>query len=125
MRLKCDMICDMIYAGAPRRSYQLPVAHEIEPKAFRGGPFYFRGGGGGEWKTIFAQHFFSHWPVFLFTVKAVQDIFFSNLPPPPPHLSKVKWSAPYKALLAAAIRPMRDLGACEIRLLVTTPACDW
>ena len=33
----------------------------------------------------------SHWPVFLFTVKTVQDFFFSNLPLPPqnsngPHL---------------------------------------
>ena len=36
--------------------------------------------------------FFSHWPVLLFTVKAVQEFFFSNLLPSPP--SKVKWSAP-------------------------------
>ena len=56
------------------------------------------GGGGGGWKTVFAQHFFSHWPMFLFTVKAVQDFFFSNLPPPPPPpspSSKVKWFALY------------------------------
>ena len=26
--------------------------------------------------------FFSHWPVFLFSVKAVQEMLFSNLPPP-------------------------------------------
>ena len=42
-------------------------------------------------ENFFAQHFFSHWPLFLFTVKAVQEIFFSNLP----LLLKVKWSAPF------------------------------
>ena len=61
----------MIYTGAPRRAFQLPVAHEVEPKAF------------------------------------------------------------YKAFLAAAIRPMCDLGACRdeitghntgISLLLSTSA---
>ena len=42
------------------------------------------GGGGGGWKNSFAQHFFSHWPVYLFTVKAVQEIFSQIFPPPPP-----------------------------------------
>ena len=26
--------CDMMYTSAPRRAFQLPVAHEIERKAF-------------------------------------------------------------------------------------------
>ena len=45
--------------------------------------------------------FFFHWPVSLFTVKAVQEFFFSNLPPPPPP-PKVKWFA----LKAAALEAM-------------------
>ena len=50
-----------------------------------GGPFDFRGR--GEWKNWFVQEFsFSHWPVFVFTVKAVQKMFsqiFQFHPPPP------------------------------------------
>ena len=37
---------------------------------------------------VCATFFFSHWPVFLFTVKAVQEHFFANLPPPPPPKKK-------------------------------------
>ena len=52
--------------------------------------------GGGGWKTVFAQHFFSHWPMFLFTLKAVQDFFLkSSTPAPPSPSSKVKWFALY------------------------------
>ena len=42
------------------------------------------GGGGGSGRIFLRNIFFSHWPVFLFTVKTV--------PPLPP--KKVKWSAP-------------------------------
>ena len=47
-------------------------------------------GGGKNWLV---QDFFSHWPVFLFAVKAVQEIFSQIFHPPLPP-SKVKWSAP-------------------------------
>ena len=63
---------------------------------FRGGPFYFEEGGGGE-RIGLCKNFFPHWPVFLVTVKAVQE-FFSQIfhsPTPPqksngPPLSRVK-----------------------------------
>ena len=41
--------------------------------------FFFGGGGGGRRMNWFVQDFFSHWPMFLFTVKAVQDISFSQI----------------------------------------------
>ena len=54
----------------------------------RGGPFGFLRGGGVE--EFVCATFFSHWPVFLFTVKAVQEIFFSNRPhPPSPQKSQI------------------------------------
>ena len=55
----------------------------------RGGPFGFLRGGVEE---FVCATFFSHWPVFLFTVKAVQEVFFSNLPhtpPPSPQKSQI------------------------------------
>ena len=60
---------------------------------FRGGPL--RGGGGGVERIGLYNNFFSHRPVFLFTVKTVQEFYFSNLPSPTPLPSKVKWSAPF------------------------------
>ena len=45
---------------------------------------------GGGVEEFFCATFFLSLPVFLFTAKAVQEIFFSNLPPPAP--SRVKWS---------------------------------
>ena len=45
----------------------------------RGEPFDFWGG----WRTLLHNISFSHWSFFLFTVKAVQDIFSQVFYPPP------------------------------------------
>ena len=56
-------------------------------------PIHLTFEGGGGWKNWFVQEFlFLTGQCFSFTVKASQEICFSNLPPPP---SRVKWSAPY------------------------------
>ena len=50
--------------------------------------------GGGGVRIGLCKNFFSLASVFFFTIKVLQEIFFSNLLPSPPPPSKVKWSAP-------------------------------
>ena len=65
------------------RSYHMHSTGRHMP--LKDGPFdFFLGGGGGVEEFVCATFIFLTGQCFLFTVKSVQEIFFSNPPPQPP-----------------------------------------
>ena len=88
---QCENQSAAVYKLAFRQPY---TKYILRNSVVRGGPSAFEGEGGG-WKNWFVQEFFSlTGQCFYFTVKALQEFFFSNLPPPPPPPKKSQMVRP-------------------------------